>query len=308
MSTSYFNELTWFNLYNTCFLDGKKDTASYSKLQWPEPEYLTNDDLKVWRQQLHRTYTYPNSTRLRQAPSREWLPIENRNREWHCNVEVSNGLPSVIATGTRQFNVVKINRRTLGYQPTRRGPIRGDQIPAIMRVPFQWNRRSHIRMPKAVQEITRCELIVSDGSVKDGCGGFGAIVKNNQQLMEYCGRVEGDREKINSYRVEAGGASIMMVQKKIIPNAFFCDNKSVIQKMSQTKRLHPLAPEWDLLEPLRMLVEDQNVKCSHVKGHRDEEVEEVELRKIEKINILRVRLCSLSSSFPFCVVTCFSSV
>ena len=62
--------------------------------------------------------------------------------------------------------------------------------------------------------------MVTDGSVKDGYGGYGAITEQRKENIEYCGRVNGDSEKINSYRVEAGGAALMMVQKRSFQNHF----------------------------------------------------------------------------------------
>ena len=73
--------------------------------------------------------------------------------------------------------------------------------------------------------------------------------------------------------------------KNLFPKEFHCDNKAVITKMTQSRTLHTLAPKWDILEPLILTVSGHNVKCSHVKGHRDEEVEENELSKIEKLNV-----------------------
>ena len=49
--------------------------------------------------------------------------------------------------------------------------------------------------------------------------------------------------------------------------------------ITRSTPLESLAPEWDLLEPTRKLINDKKIKCEHIKGHQDDVKEEEELRK-----------------------------
>lgn len=74
---------------------------------------------------------------------------------------------------------------------------------------------------------------------------------------------------LNSYRAEAAGASHLIVDENIVPSTYHGDNISVVNAISSPVPLKPLCPEWDVLEPTRIKVQEHSIQCKHVKGYQD---------------------------------------
>lgn len=63
----------------------------------------------------------------------------------------------------------------------------------------------------------------------------------------------------------------------------YCDNKAVVYKLHSKRTLDPLYPEWDLLEPARKVMERNETRCYHVKGHQDDKTNK--FTEVEKLNV-----------------------
>ena len=83
------------------------------------------------------------------------------------------------------------------------------------------------------------------------------------------GSVPGN-DATTSYRAEAQGVTDGLFSGPIPAHLqVYLDNESVVNQLNQKWPLHPLKPEWELLEPTRQLVQQENLYIQHVKGHQD---------------------------------------
>ena len=123
---------------------------------------------------------------------------------------------------------------------------------------------------RQINERTTARYAVSDGSVKNGKGTFGWVKGNFTQTLEQGqGQVDGTTGLITSYRAEAQGLADMIHSGGITKDTqIYLDNTAVVGKVNRKNQLHPLHPEWDILEPTRKKVQKDNLKVQHVKGHQ----------------------------------------
>lgn len=121
-------------------------------------------------------------------------------------------------------------------------------------IPTKFGRNMRIKRRSTDRSDKRIiRYAVSDGSVKNGEGTFGWITGNYTQILATgSGWVEAPPGLITSYQAEAQGLVDLIQQRGIDKDTrIFLDNLAVIGKVNQTTALHPLHPEWDLLEPIR---------------------------------------------------------
>lgn len=107
--------------------------------------------------------------------------------------------------------------------------------------------------------------------MKHGKGTFGWVKGNYTQILERgTGNVEGTPGLNTSYRAEAQGLADLITSGGIDSDTqIYLDNIAVIGKVNRTHQLHPLHPEWDILEPTRKRVQSNRLVIRHVKGHQD---------------------------------------
>lgn len=77
---------------------------------------------------------------------------------------------------------------------------------------------------------------------------------------------------MSSYWAEAQGAAdaIHTSQAEAIQGAHrYLDNKGVVQRLQQTRPIHSLKSEWELLEPTRKRLRESQVTVNHVKGYQN---------------------------------------
>ena len=102
--------------------------------------------------------------------------------------------------------------------------------------------------------------MASNGSVKYQQGTYGFIWKNQhkEKIKTGNGWVRGNIDTMNSYRAEAQGMVSCIEgvdQAQLKKTKLWTDNKSLVKRVNQKYKLHPLLPEWDLIEPLRQTVQ-----------------------------------------------------
>ena len=128
--------------------------------------------------------------------------------------------------------------------------------------------------------------VISDASVQYGKASCAAVIKQSQvsQISILSSRIWCNPSIINSYRAEAIGISRATLQNHTIPSNILCDNEAVVNEILKDSPKHPLAPEWDVIEPLRQYVEKKKIECAHVRGHQEKKKEN--LTEDEEYNVL----------------------
>ena len=135
-------------------------------------------------------------------------------------------------------------------------------------------------------EKQKCDIIVSDGSFKNGKNTYGIVFHNDDQQQTGRGAIKSDPDHTSSFRAEAAGAAAAIFRYHRIPKKYYCDNIALIRQLNNGKPLHPLSPEWELVEPTRKIFVTENVHSAHVKGHQDDDHSNCELSPLAKLNII----------------------
>ena len=210
----------------------------------------------------------------------QWRPRTEWTREW--DYEYDSGNYYIIEKITGTVYELKTKARTYAwYTPTGRTYENiGKWVPITLvkkarKLLLNRNQLGGIVPPK---KPTRTDLqnkmqgwAVSDGLVKQDLGTYGWVTANQTEIQEQnMGLVEGIPGNMTSFWAEAQGITDL-VHTAAVDNKtkIFLDNVSVIDKVNQTYPLHPMQPEWELLEPTRRQVETRQLNISHVRGHQD---------------------------------------
>ena len=69
----------------------------------------------------------------------------------------------------------------------------------------------------------------------------------------------------------------MLIQHRYVPDDYYSDNQSLVKTLNKKTPLSPLSPDWDLTEPTRAFVCENDITCKHVKGHQDDRSSELDL-------------------------------
>ena len=105
-----------------------------------------------------------------------------------------------------------------------------------------------------------------------GHGTYGWIKATQQEIQSQgLGRVAGGLGTMSSFRAEAQGVASLLahsLDEEIQGAILHLGNKGVVGSMQQTRLIHPLQPEWDLLEVSRKRLHQRKVQTYHVKGHQ----------------------------------------
>ena len=143
---------------------------------------------------------------------------------------------------------------------------------------------------------TTCGVAVSDRYSQNGIGTFGIVIadpQNKQKIKKkISNRVCGNPGTLSSYRAEARGF-LPLQWESIYPSSFYCDNKAVVDSIPNHIPLHPLVPEWDLLEPIWQYCHEFKIQCKNVKTHQDANKNKHEMSPIE---ILNCKDCKLAKT------------
>ena len=120
---------------------------------------------------------------------------------------------------------------------------------------------------------TSYAMLVSDGSVKNSKGTYGWVQTDAaDQVMTGNGHVLGTPSTMSSYQAEAQGAAsclLNLMHHNVVKAKFFSDNESLVKQVQKTRRLHPLQPDWELVEPVRKFANLHQMPTQHVKGHQN---------------------------------------
>ena len=85
------------------------------------------------------------------------------------------------------------------------------------------------------------------------------------------GYVTGGPGTMNSFRAEAQGVASILANstnEEIQGAQLYLDNQGVVRRLQQIWPIHPLRPEWKLIEPSRQRLQTCHVNTYHVKGHQ----------------------------------------
>ena len=152
------------------YLEDIDDPYSTSTLLWPYVVTPTQDDFKLWAKYIQSLYTLTPSLRLRQQPSRMWLPANQRSRRWAANIGIIEGQPKYLRTDTNFHIISNVHRRHLIVSSTDT-PAHSDEVPAINERIIKWDNTTTLFFTLHLDESTcPCELMVTDGSMKYGRG------------------------------------------------------------------------------------------------------------------------------------------
>lgn len=252
--------------------------GSRSKLVWLIQNKPNKQSWRVWKQAL-RKLCKEDGTSLRKLLTNRWSPRREWTQEWTFEYSTEHDHIVDMITGT----VYGLNRRERNYawykqsQQTDRNsdrripilPVRvGDRL-KVHRSQMGYPGRQVVEKSTGVKPTHR--WAVSDGSVRHGSGTFRWVTASGRKIQDTnMGKVEGVTGNMTSFRAEAQGITDL-IHTAAVDNKtqMFQDNLSVIEKTNQRYPLHPMQPEWELLEPTRKQVQNRQLQISHVRGHQD---------------------------------------
>ena len=227
---------------------------------------------RLRRKTIHLAFTISTSTTLRDPPSRTWRHFHLRSLYWKTNFLCHNQTPQYIVAHQSIFKVTQINRRSISFCDTSTNtesfiqsiPIkyRTENIMWISSLRYKDNNNNQDTPP-----LYHCDDLTTDASVKYGKASYGAVIHHNNQLPLASGRIHGPESIMNSFRAEAGGVATMILNKQLRPKWFYCDNKELVDKLQSTIPLHLLSPDWEYVEPTRLIFYNTSTSSYHVKGH-----------------------------------------
>ena len=135
-----------------------------------------------------------------------------------------------------------------------------------------------------------CDELVTDGPVKHGRSGYGAVIVQDGRQQTVYGSIKSISDEVSSFRSEAGEVASSLCHHHFLTKTFYCDNLSLVNQLQRDTPLHPLSPEGKLVEPTRVVFNQQNLKGQHVKGHQDEG--ENPLTQISQYNVVADKLAA----------------
>ena len=108
----------------------------------------------------------------------------------------------------------------------------------------------------------------------NGMGSYGVAIQNSEdneeKITTWGERIWGSPGTFNSYRYEANGIATCLIVHKQRPRIIACNNATVVEKLKSPTPLGPLTPEWDVLEPARKIIAQENIEVRWLKGHQDD--------------------------------------
>ena len=104
----------------------------------------------------------------------------------------------------------------------------------------------------------------------NGDGTYGWVKATNTTIISTAyGTVTGNHQT-SSYRAEAQGVADGLYSGPHPDNLqVYLDNEGVVKNLNKTWPLHPLQPEWEIMEPTRLQIQSTNITVRHIKGHQD---------------------------------------
>ena len=260
-------------------------SASRSLLEWPSVEKPSPQIKKIWKRVIKKLYLQEDSLNLRVKPSREWKPYPERGRQWNANVILERGNPTYVVEEAFVYKITSQTRRTIAGTPCNNKPANTNSVPVIWcDNQGSWDASSMTSATTTTAQCRKsCDIIVTDGSVLHGKGGYGGVIVTGQSEEYVYGSFPSSPGLVNSFRAEAAGAAATMFSRDMAPHRYYCDNSSLINALNKKEPLPPLSPEWDLTEPTRQYVQSNNVRCEHIKGHQDRD--NTTLTDIAKFNV-----------------------
>ena len=154
-----------------CYLDDTEYHHSSSTLIWPTVAKPTNEESKIWARHLAMLYTISPTKRLKQEPSRIWLPVQERSRIWKANFGLNNGQPIYLRAEISCREISEVKRRHLIVSNIETSDT-FDEVTALEETTMKWDNTTRLSSSPPVEDSSHpCLLMVTDGSVKYVLGG-----------------------------------------------------------------------------------------------------------------------------------------
>ena len=249
--------------------------VSSSTLTWPKQMMPNPTAWRLWRQAIRRMCTTDGQT-LRHPLTNKWVPYRSCQRSWRyfynpitCVLQdtLKPVTYALIGDTRHQQRFCQTSYSTIDWKCIPVKPNRKENKCTLITLPNPTNEKALERRKEVNPKHT---TLVSEGLVVNGQGTYGWVKATKKEVIETgMGRVPGNNAT-TSYRVEAQGV-IDGLFSGLIPMGLnvYLDNESVVNQLNNTWPLHPLNPEWELLEQTRKLVQEKKLLIQHVKGHQD---------------------------------------
>ena len=255
--------------------DYKTGLASRSTLRWPRQSNPNHQSWMVWRKALRKLCRSDGRT-LRQPLHNAWCLIQHAHRRWKFLYDPVRELLHDTNRKTSYAQTTQ-TRHQHRFQEIGNQPICPESIPVHpRRTSTGWTlstlptRRLQVPHSSPIAPTPRHTILVSDGSVINGEGTYGWVRATNRDVLETSsGKVPGNHQT-SSYRAEAQGVADGIFTSAL-PDKLrvYLDNEGVVKNLTKTWPIHPLKPEWELVEPTRQYVQQHSIQVHHVRGHQD---------------------------------------
>lgn len=117
-----------------------------------------------------------------------------------------------------------------------------------------------------------------------GKGTYGWVKATTDEQRVSNSTVEGNTGHITSFRTEAQGLVNLLWSGGIDSSTWiYTDNNAVVKKVNEPYPLHPMQKEWELIEPARRKVQEEQLRVDHVQGHQEKKKQK--LTWVEQLNI-----------------------
>ena len=255
--------------------DYQTGVASSSTLGWPRQSNPNHQSWTVWRKALRKLCNSDGRT-LRQPLTNLWKPISQAHRSWKFLYDPVRQL--LHDTGKKAtYGQTQQSRHRYQFWATNYQSISPESIPVnpkknrtgwtLSDIP---TRRPIETPPPTIREPTSHSILVSDGSVINGEGTFGWVRATKQDVLETSKGLVTGNHQTSSYRAEAQGVADGIFTTSLPAKLHvYLDNEGVVKNLNKTWPIHPLKPEWELVEPTRQYVQKHAIVVQHVRGHQD---------------------------------------
>ena len=260
-----------------------RNTQSQSSLEWPVQQNPNNKTWKIWKRVILEHFVEADGTTLREPVGEKWLPEFGKTRQWKYLFDPIQDIVHHKSTNETYTRNTMSRRNHIFERDTQRQFRTHNAFPItvtrkrtkllIHKITGKIDNHSQMQenqnTPGPTQKSTH---LATDGSVRYGCGTYGWVKGTSKGIQSSgSGHVTGGRGTMNSYRAEAQGVATLMAntEDNEVQGAYlYLDNQGVVRRLQQVRPIHPLRPEWELLEATRKRLQKCNIKTSHVKGHQ----------------------------------------
>ena len=262
------------------FLTKEGQSQSKSQLNWPNQNCPDTKTWKTWKQVLQDVFTTEDGHTLREPVGQKWLPQYSLTRKWEFTYHALHQIIVHQQTG-ETFKKTSDSRRNHIFEKTTYPiAVNKEGVPVVVSKGtnklYVYNLQGK---HSQVEEINKSEplkpqvtMMATDGSVLYGEGTYGWLKGNTSETLDTgSGRVTGGRGTMNWFRAEAQGVASLLdnsTDVEINQASLYLDNLGVVNRLQQQRPIHPLKPDWEILEGSRRRLHRCQVGTYHVKGHQ----------------------------------------